>query len=1075
VNEIMAAEGNCSPRAEIHQVFQALRARILATPSGRQLDHLLFRGSGGVWSEVAPAGLSFATAIAVGARSGPALLICPDQRTCEELADELATWIPGGEAFPEMTAAVVEEILPDPEIVAARLQILARMVSKNPPPWVAVTESQLASFVPVPETGEEAIIVLAPGMELPPETLEAKLLDWGHESVPKVYGRGQFSRRGGILDIFTWRHPRPLRLEFFDTQLESLREFDLDSQISTRRIDAAEIAAPPSETGQVPLENLLKNWRRIAIEPPEPHSIANFSYESMICSAIFAETPSLLPIYPCPEAKFTAGDFVLNAARRATFFQQLARWRDELWEVVFFCDNEGEWQRFRELARNEGVDVDFLRYAEGHQAASFVCPEARIAVLTDSDVFGRANSRRIQRLARRGESLFAGREAEDFAEFVEGDYVVHVEHGIGKYLGMRRIEGEAFDQLAIEFAHGAILYVPLEQAWQISRYIGLGKRHPELSELGTQRWARTKARTLGAVFSYAKELLRIQAERETSVGHAFPKDTEWQLEFEKAFPFRETPDQLKAIHETKRDMESSRPMDRLICGDVGFGKTEVAIRAAFKAVTGGRQVAFLAPTTVLAQQHFETLCERMSDYPIRIGLLSRFRSKSEQAKTIAAVASGEIDIVVGTHRILSKDVQWKNLGLLIVDEEQRFGVRHKERMKERFRLVDVLTLSATPIPRTLYLALMGARDMSLIETPPPNRQPVETIVCSYDERILRDAVKRELERGGQVYVLHNRVRTIDALAERIRNLVPGARVLVAHGQMDDRQLEDIMHAFVEGRADVLVSTTIIESGLDIPNANTILIDRADLFGLADLYQLRGRVGRSGTKAFAYLFLPRGISTGDARKRLSAIKQYSHLGAGFKIAMRDLEIRGAGNILGTEQSGHIVTVGFDLYCKMLRMAIEKLQNGGHAKRLVCSLRLDFIAFSEGEFARSSSDEMGPAFLPAAYITDTKMRIEAYRKLNEAETPEVLEKLGAEWRDRFGPLPEAVTNLLLCMRLQLVAGSLGFSMLEVKGSRLMLTRKGDYLLLNGKFPRLEASEPAEKLQEIFLKISSLAATK
>ncbi|MEI8310039.1 MAG: DEAD/DEAH box helicase, partial [Verrucomicrobiota bacterium] len=519
---------------------------------------------------------------------------------------------------------------------------------------------------------------------------------------------------------------------------------------------------------------------------------------------------------------------------------------------------------------------------------------------------------------------------------------------------------------------------------------------------------------------------------------------------------------LRAIAETKGDMEAVRPMDRLICGDVGFGKTEVAIRAAFKAVSGGRQAVVITPTTILAQQHFETFRERMSEYPVTIELLSRYRTIAEQKKVIAGLASGGVDIVIGTHRVISADVAFKNLGLVVVDEEQRFGVKHKDALKEKFRLVDVLTLSATPIPRTLYLSLMGARDMSLIETPPPNRQPVETIVCGYDERIIRDAVTREIARGGQVYFLHNRVQSIERTAVRIRELCGGARVLVGHGQMEEKELEAVMHAFVAGRADVLVSTTIIESGLDIPNANTIIIDRADRFGLADLYQLRGRVGRSNHKAYAFLMLPRELmSVGAARKRVSAIKQYSELGSGFKIAMRDLEIRGAGNLLGTAQSGHIIAVGFDLYCKLLKRAVEAVK-GNRTGGGTSVLRFDFVKTDEAEFL--GADGCAAAFIPAGYIPDAKMRIEAYRKIAEASSREELDALGAMWRDRFGPLPPAAENALLLAAIRLEASRRRIPMVETRGEKLMLTRGGSFILIGGRFPRLTASDPDSSLREI-----------
>jgi transcription-repair coupling factor (superfamily II helicase) len=509
-------------------------------------------------------------------------------------------------------------------------------------------------------------------------------------------------------------------------------------------------------------------------------------------------------------------------------------------------------------------------------------------------------------------------------------------------------------------------------------------------------------------------------------------------------------------------MESVRPMDRLICGDVGFGKTEVAIRAAFKAVTGGRQAALIAPTTVLAQQHFQTFRERMSEYPITIELLSRYRTAAEQKKVVAALARGEVDIVIGTHRIISNDVAFKNLGLVIVDEEQRFGVKHKDALKEKFRLIDVLTLSATPIPRTLYLSLMGARDMSLIETPPPNRQPVETIVCGYDERVIRDAIQREMGRGGQVYFLHNRVQTIERTALRIRELCDPARVIVGHGQMEEKELEAVMQSFVSGQADVLVSTTIIESGLDIPNANTIIIDRADRFGLADLYQLRGRVGRSSHKAYAYLLLPRELmAVGSARKRVSAIKQYSDLGSGFKIAMRDLEIRGAGNLLGTAQSGHIVAIGFDLYCKLLRRAVESLK-GARVAGATAILRLDFLRTDEAEFVASSG--AAGAFLPASYIGESRLRIEAYRRIAEAASRDEIDGLEASWRDRFGPLPRAAANALVAATIRIEASARRISMVEVRGEKLMLTCGKNYILVGGRFPRLTAGSPDFTLREV-----------
>jgi transcription-repair coupling factor (superfamily II helicase) len=644
--------------------------------------------------------------------------------------------------------------------------------------------------------------------------------------------------------------------------------------------------------------------------------------------------------------------------------------------------------------------------------------------------------------------------------------------------------------LVLEFADEAKLYVPLEQAYLVSRYVGAGKKSPPLSSLGDGKWARAKIKAAASIFDYAGKMLAIQAERQMQPGYAFMPDTKWQAEFERSFPFRETPDQMKAIIDTKIDMERQRPMDRLICGDVGFGKTEVAVRAAFKAVMDGKQVAVLAPTTVLAQQHFEVFRQRMLEYPVRIEMLSRFRSQSEQKKVLQLLREGGVDIVIGTHRLISGDVAFKELGLVVIDEEQRFGVLHKEKFKELFKLVDVLTLSATPIPRTLYLSLVGVKDMSTIETPPPNRLPVETVVSAYDERIIRAAIDRELERQGQVFFLHNRVASIERVRERTVHLCPQARVEIGHGQMDADELEAVMARFIAGKTDVLVCTTIIESGLDIPNANTIIIDRADQFGLADLYQLRGRVGRAEHKAYAYLLLPREMMTvGAARKRISAIKQYSSLGAGFRIAMRDLEIRGAGSILGTAQSGHIVAVGFDLYCQLLKQAVAQLKGQKPRLRLDVDVRLDFVVTNEAEFIAPptrpngfpASNTLGmgkvtlperiPAFIPVAYVSDPAMRIRSYREIAEITSREQLERLRREWRDRFGPFPPAVDNLFALVEIKLAAAGSGVSRVEVRDCKVMLTRHGDFILVAGKFPRLVESKIDQHLPKIVELIKKL----
>ncbi|HEY2123978.1 MAG TPA: transcription-repair coupling factor, partial [Chthoniobacterales bacterium] len=787
--------------------------------------------------------------------------------------------------------------------------------------------------------------------------------------------------------------------------------------------------------------------------------------------------------------EFAVGDFMLAEAKRAQFLTRLQDWRRRRARIVIYFQTEGEIERFREILGNPAAlkGIDLL---EGTLPRGFCFPAANLVVLSAAELFGRFAPHAARRLQRR-DRLARNRAQIDFSELNEGDFVVHLEHGVGRFLGLIKLpvtesssglEGQPFlsptgdalprrekqgaekEVLALEFAGDAKLYVPLEQAYLVSRYVGVGKKNPPLSSLADARWARAKRTAAASIFDYAGKMLSLQAERETQLGHAFGPDTKWQVEFEHSFPFRETPDQLKAIIDTKKDMERSRSMDRLICGDVGFGKTEVAIRAAFKSVMEGKQVAVLAPTTVLAQQHFETFRQRMLDYPVRIEMLSRFRSPGEQRKVLKLLREGGVDIVIGTHRIISGDVLFKDLGLVVIDEEQRFGVIHKEKFKELFKLVDVLTLSATPIPRTLYLSLVGVKDMSTIETPPLNRLPVETVVCGYDERIIRDAINREMERQGQVFFLHNRVQSIQRMRDKIADLCPGARVDIGHGQMDTDQLEAVMERFVAGRIDVLVCTTIIESGLDIPNANTIIIDRADRFGLADLYQLRGRVGRAEHKAYAYLLLPRELmSIGAARKRINAIKQYSSLGAGFRIAMRDLEIRGAGSILGTAQSGHIAAVGFDLYCQLLKQAVAQLKGEKARFRLEVDVRLDFVAANEAEFTSPGAADRVPAFIPTSHIGDTVLRIQAYRHLAEITTQEQLHRLRRDWRDSFGKPPAAIDNLFILTEIKLAAAKANVTRVEVRDGKLMLTRRGDFILVSGKFPRLVAPR-IERLAEV-----------
>jgi len=810
---------------------------------------------------------------------------------------------------------------------------------------------------------------------------------------------------------------------------------------------------------------------------------------------------------------------------RRQFLRQVARWQQEDYAIVFAVAKDGEEQRTREILRadpglkklrpqflrgsiNEGFKITFREGAScrsllaGDSAltiASKLAPTvepAGLVLVTETEIFGRQRQRRPGLHRRAVATPSQIDQLLDFSELVEGDFVVHLQHGIALYRGLSKLETTdgVREVISLEFDDKVTLHVPLQESHLISRYVGLAKTRPQLGRIGTGRWEKTRAAAERATLDLAAQLLEIQAKRAAQPGHGFAPDTAWQREFETSFAFTETPDQLRAITDTKADMEQPRPMDRLICGDVGFGKTEVAIRAAFKAVLDGRQVAVLVPTTVLAQQHLNTFRERMAGYPVAIEMLSRFRSRQEQRAILAAAARGAIDILIGTHRLIQRDVGFKDLGLVVIDEEQRFGVKHKEVFKQWRAHVDVLSLSATPIPRTLYLALTGARDLSVIETPPADRHPIQTIVKTYDEKLVIDAVRHEVRRGGQVFYLHNRVLTIDLVAQRLRELLPDLSIAIGHGQMDEDDLERIMTDFVAGRHQVLVCTTIIESGLDIPNCNTILIEGADRFGLAQLYQLRGRVGRFRHQAYAYLLLHRHTRLMDlARQRLNAVRQHNQLGAGFRIAMRDLELRGAGNLLGPEQSGHIVGVGFELYCQLLRQSIARLKGARTAAAIRAGVKLDFVFIGEGEPAadrrryedgytvlRDAELAAGEcpkiqARIPFDYIGETRLRIDFYRRLALAESPAGLRAIAGELRDRFGRFGDEVRALLLVTEIRLRAEQKRVLTVETEGNRLKCLRRSgphDNFLMPGKrFPRLTAPRPLLRLREIIAFLNNL----
>jgi len=1033
-------------------------------------------------------------------------ILCPSVHSQELFYESLLNWQPDALFLPEAELAAVENVLPDPEIAAERLALLTEIERGTGPRIIVATRASLDQPAPKRGTLQSAVTQLRRGTTLEMEQLLDQLVGSGYERVAQVTTRGQFAVRGGIVDLYSWQAPLPFRLEFFGDQIESLREFDIDNQTSVRDLSSADVLLRTADDqAGVIRDYVAPNHLIIDIErameggaPATPDSRERVPSHIQISEGWIETGPEDFSgaFEDCDIGEFAAGDLVLAEAKRAQFVDRLNEWRANNARIVIYFQTEGEIERFREIMSGTIEGVDFV---EGTLARGFCFPAANLVVLSAAELFGRfaVHARRHLRRAERHRAQI------DFSELNEGDLVVHLEHGIGRFLGLMKLpvaEGRAAaspaslelrppekarlvetEVLALEFADDGKLYVPLEQAYLISRYVGAGKKSPALSSLGDGKWARAKVKAAASIFDYAGKMLAIQAERQMHPGYTFAPDTKWQAEFERSFPFRETPDQMKAIIDTKIDMERPRPMDRLICGDVGFGKTEVAVRAAFKAVMDGKQVAVLAPTTVLAQQHFEVFRQRMLDYPVRIEMLSRFRSQAEQKKVLQLLREGGVDIIIGTHRLISGDLVFKDVGLVVIDEEQRFGVLHKEKFKELFKLVDVLTLSATPIPRTLYLSLVGVKDMSTIETPPLNRLPVETVVSAYDERIIRAAIDRELERQGQVFFLHNRVATIERARDRVVHLCPQARVEIGHGQMDADELEAVMARFIAGKTDVLVCTTIIESGLDIPNANTIIIDRADQFGLADLYQLRGRVGRAEHKAYAYLLLPLEMMTiGAARKRISAIKQYSSLGAGFRIAMRDLEIRGAGSMLGTAQSGHIVAVGFDLYCQLLKQAVAQLKGEKPRLRLEVDLLLDFVVTNEAEFVMppkvpvqepDSFPHKIPAFIPVTYVSDPALRIRAYRDVAEITSHAQLDRLRREWRDRFGPFPPAADNLFALIEIKLAAAESGVTRVEVRERKLMLTRQGDFILVAGKFPRLVATKTEQRLGEIVELIKKL----
>jgi transcription-repair coupling factor (superfamily II helicase) len=1040
--------------------------------------------------------------------------------------------------FPAWEVLPHENKLPHADVISERLETLEALqqaTSKSAPVVVASVEA-VVQHTFKPDHLLTRSRVLKKGDTVEPLDLVEWLEDQGYDSEVQVNQKSELAMRGGIIDVFPPTSAWPVRLEFFGDELESLRLFDPVAQVSREEIDSVTLS-PAGELGLLKrmlegdadaalgsILDFLPADAIIVFADPDAVDEHASSYEEQVPEGdplhmsydIFRhaiEDRGIVSIelreesvddneghFLSLDAFRPVGERALDPqiaeAQRREFFAQIHRWLRQGLEVQIFCNNDGERQRFEEIWEEMEFKGRKLKPKAciGALGRGFLFTAGNLVVVTDAEIFGRYKVQRARRLKSRHAVATRSALDIDFTNLEDGDLVVHLEHGIGRYCGLvalavprrkgdkgKESEPQTQECLVLEYAARDSdqarpkLYVPVTESHIISKYVGVGKVRPPLSVLGGSRWGKAKEQAERAVRDLASDLLSLQAKRDAEEGHAFGEDTPWQREFEGAFLFEETPDQLTAIEAAKSDLEKPKPMDRLVCGDVGFGKTEVAIRSAFKAVMAGKQVALLVPTTVLAQQHFNTLVDRMADYPFRIELLSRFRTKKQQKQVIGDLANGAVDIVVGTHRLVQNDVEFKDLGLVVIDEEQRFGVMHKEKFKQLRSHVDVLTLSATPIPRTLYLALTGARDMSTIQTPPQDRLPVSTIVCEYDERVIKTAIQRERNRGGQVFFLHNRVTTIEHMRGRLQEIVPDATVLVGHGQMNADELEQVMTKFVNGEADVLLSTTIIESGLDIPNANTIIIDRADRFGLSQLYQLRGRVGRYKNQAYAYLLLPRHARLlTDVRKRMSAIKQYAQLGSGFKIAMRDLEIRGAGNLLGAQQSGHITAVGFDLYCQLLKQSVSALKGEKVKPRVSTHVSFDFLAIGfEGMPAPDDSVKLDTATanLPLNYVGEPEQRVQIYRRIAQSTERAEIIGLEKELRDRFGPLPKPVELLFLAAEVKLIANSRAVTVLETKVEKLMITRHGDYLQLGGKFPRLAKKSPHAKLKEIKRLLMSL----
>ncbi len=1025
-------------------------------------------------------------------------------QTLEKLADSFQTFF-GDQKNNILIFQGLEN--QDMEIMGESLKALQYLQNNPDEPFILITLFQCLEKK-VPKLGN--FVCLNVGDTLNPDVFFQGLEKMDYTLDVEIYEKGFAARRGGIIDVWPPTSPLPIRIEFFGNEIESLRTFETDTQRSIEKIEQVEIF-PLNAKGDTTLAKLLpENVLKIycGVHVTESNLVGQASlYSESLCSSQESTRSRIREARPTNTIEIGCvtsdvididlGFYETNLKpvselhrpeaaeqQRKAFFHTLEKMVSNGFKIDLYMETPGALDRLKEVYCPHATShIPQLHVGLLH--GSFICKKQKYICITEADIYGyTAKTAHIRKQGTVPQAL--GARVAEWTDIQPGELVVHVDHGIGKYMGLVEMEmsGRRQEMLLLEYAEGSRIYLPTGQAHLLTRYTSMGNAAPALHHLKGQRWQNEKISAQTAIEDLAAVMLETQASRELKKGRACGTDTHWQNEFENSFPYMETPDQLTAIKAVKADLESPLPMDRLICGDAGYGKTEVAIRAAFKMVMEGRQVALLVPTTILAQQHFDTFTERMAAFPVRVEMLSRFRTHHEQNATIKRLREGVVHIVIGTHRLVSKDVQFKDLGLVIIDEEQRFGVRVKEHLKQLRQQVDVLTLSATPIPRTLYMSLTGTRDMSTIQTPPQERQPVETIVLEYHDDIVREAILHELARDGQVFYLHNRVQTIGKVAAKVKKLVPTARIEFAHGQMGEKELSEVMHRFVHGEFDVLICTTIVESGVDIPRVNTILIDHADRFGLADLYQLRGRVGRARQKSYAFLLLPPGGSlSDDSRRRIEALKRYTGHGTGFRIAMRDLEIRGAGNLLGAQQSGHIAAIGFDLYCQLLKRSIAKLQGKKVPPIIDASVELDFLDRSPSSKAGrmpairtagilpAQDREENGAFIPYEYIDEENLRVKLYGRISSLATESEVRELKKEFADRFGKLPTAVKNLFEIARIRIAAAQVGVQSIRTSEGRLIILRNGEAIMPEGRYPRLKARTTAARLKEILKLIKKM----